>query len=185
MTERSTLARPYAEAAFQYAGERKALGAWSEMLQLAAAVAGDPQMAALADNPRLPRAEFIAFYLDVCGAAQGSATRKIDAACANFLRVLHENRRLVLLPEITRLYDELRAAAEARVEAEVASAFEIGDAQLKSIAAALKKRFGLDVTLTNRIDRSLVGGMVIRAGDLVIDGSVRGQLHALATHLTR
>jgi len=178
MTERSTLARPYAEAAFQFANERKALGPWSEMLRLAAAVAGDPQMAALADNPRLPRAEFIAFYLDVCG-------KKIDAACANFLRVLHENRRLALLPEITRLYDELRAEAESRVEAEVASAFEIGDAQLKSIAAALRKRFGRDVTLTTRIDPSLVGGVVIRAGDLVIDGSVRGQLHALATHLTR
>lgn len=178
MTERSTLARPYAEAAFQFASERKALGAWSEMLQLAAAVAGDPQMAALADNPRLPRTEFIAFFLDVCG-------KKLDAEAGNFLRVLHENRRLVLLPEIARLYDELRAEAESRVEAEVASAFEIGDAQLKSIAAALRKRFGRDVTLTTRIDPSLVGGVVIRAGDLVIDGSVRGQLHALATHLTR
>ena len=178
MTERSTLARPYAEAAFQFASERKALGAWSEMLRLAAAVASDPQMAALADNPRLPRAEFISFFLDVCG-------KRVDAEVGNFLRVLHENRRLVLLPEIARLYDELRAAAESRVEAEVASAFEIGDAQLKSIAAALKKRFGRDITLTTRIDPSLVGGVVIRAGDLVIDGSVRGQLHALATHLTR
>lgn len=178
MTERSTLARPYAEAAFQFARERQALGRWSEMLHFAAAVASDPQMAALADNPRLPRAEFIGFFLEVCG-------NKIDAEAGNFLRVLHENRRLALLPEIARLYDELRAEAEARVEAEVASPFAIDGAQLERIAAALKKRFGREVTLTTRIDPSLVGGAVIRAGDLVIDGSVRGQLHALATHLTR
>lgn len=178
MTERTTLARPYAEAAFRLAGERKNLAGWSEMLKLAAAVAADPQMARLIDNPRVPRARFVEFFLDVCG-------KKLDKDGANFVRLLAENRRIALLPEIAALYEALRAAAEARVEAEVVSAAEVGAEQLKAIAAALKKRLGRDVTLATRIDPSLVGGIVIRAGDLVIDGSVQGRLRALATHLNR
>jgi F-type H+-transporting ATPase subunit delta len=176
--ERTTLARPYAEAVFRLARERQNLAAWSETLKLAAAVAADPQMTRLIDNPRVPRARFVEFFLDVCG-------KKIDADGANLVRLLAENRRLALLPEIAALYEELRATAEARVEAEVVSAIEVSAAQLKTIAAALKKRLGREVTLATRLDPSLVGGIVIRAGDLVIDGSVRGKLQLLATHLTK
>ncbi len=193
--ERSTLARPYAEAVFRLALERKTLTVWSEMLQLAAAVAADPQVAALTDNPRVPRERFVAFFLDVCGDAQGSvsvaggrtpgATKKLDKDAANFIQLLSENHRLVLLPEIAALYEKLRAQAEGRVEAEVISASAVSDAQLKDIAVALKKRFGLDIDLSTRIDPALIGGIVIRAGDLVIDGSVQGKLRALATHLNR
>ena len=191
--ERRTLARPYAEAVFRLAQERKTLKAWSEMLQLAAAVSADPQVAALIDSPRVPRERFIAFFLDVCGDAQGSAsvaggttpgaTKKLDKDAANFIHLLSENHRLVLLPEITALYELLRAQAEGRVEAEVISAAAVSEAQLKDIAAALKKRLGRDIDLSTRIDPALIGGIVIRAGDLVIDGSVQGKLHALATHL--
>jgi F-type H+-transporting ATPase subunit delta len=176
--ERTTLARPYAEAVFRLARERRALAQWSEMLRLAAAVACDPQMNRLIDNPRVPRARFVEFFLDVVG-------KKVDADGGNFIRLLAENRRVQLLPEIAALFEELRAGAEARVEAEVISATAVGAEQLKAIAAALKKRLGLDVSLATRIDPSLVGGIVIRAGDLVIDGSVRGKLQALATHLTK
>lgn len=176
MTERTTLARPYAEAVFRLARERQTLGAWSEMLQLATAVAADPQVAALIDNPRVPRERFVAFFLEVCG-------KNLDKDAANFIRLLSENRRLVLLPEITALYELLRAQTEGRVEAEVVSASAVSAAQLKDIAAALKKRLGRDIDLSSRIDPTLIGGIVIRAGDLVIDGSVQGKLRALATHL--
>jgi F-type H+-transporting ATPase subunit delta len=176
MTERTTLARPYAEAVFRLARERKTLGAWSEMLQLSAVVAADPQVAALIDNPRVPRERFVAFFLDVTG-------KKLDKDAANFIRLLSENHRLVLLPEITVLYELLRAQIEGRVEAEVVSASAVSAAQLKDIAAALKKRLGRDIDLSTRIDPALIGGIVIRAGDLVIDGSVQGKLRALATHL--
>ena len=174
--ERRTLARPYAEAVFRLASERKTLKAWSEMLQLAATVAADPQVAALIDNPRVARERFVAFFLDVCA-------KKLDQDAANFIRLLSENHRLVLLPEITALYELLRAQAEGRVEAEVISASAVSAAQLKDIAAALKKRLGRDIDLSTRIDPALIGGIVIRAGDLVIDGSVQGKLRALATHL--
>jgi F-type H+-transporting ATPase subunit delta len=176
MTERTTLARPYAEAVFRLARERQALKAWSEMLQLAAAVAADPQVAALVDNPRVPRERFVEFFLDVSG-------KRLDKDAANLVRLLSENHRLVLLPEIAALYESLRARDENRVEAEVVSASAVSDTQLKDIAAALKKRLGRDIDLSTRIDPALIGGIVIRAGDLVIDGSVQGKLRALATHL--
>ncbi len=176
--ERTTLARPYAEAVFRLARERQNLAAWSEMLALAAAVARDPQMSRLVDNPRVPRERFVEFFLDVCG-------KKLDQDGGNFIRLLTENHRLALLPEIATLFEALRADAETRVEAEVVSATAVGAEQLKTIAAALKQRLGRDVTLATRLDPSLIGGIVIRAGDLVIDGSVRGKLSALATHLTR
>lgn len=176
--ERTTLARPYAEAAFRLAQERKALAGWSEMLKLASTVAADPQMSRLIDNPRVPRERFVEFFLDVCG-------KKLDKDGANFIRLLTENHRLRLLPEISALFEARRAEAELRVEAEVVSATAVSAEQLKTIAAALKQRLGRDVTLATHLDPSLVGGIVIRAGDLVIDGSVRGKLQALATHLTK
>jgi F-type H+-transporting ATPase subunit delta len=178
MTERTTLARPYAEAVFRLASERKTLKVWSEMLQLAAAVAADPQVAALTDNPRVARERFVDFFLDICA-------KKLDQDAANFIRLLSENHRLALLPEIAALYELLRAQAEGRVEAEVISASAVSATQLDEIAAALKKRLGRDIDLSTRIDPALIGGVVIRAGDLVIDGSVQGKLRALATHLNR
>jgi len=176
--ERTTLARPYAEAVFRLASERRNLAGWSDMLKLASTVASDPQMSRLIDNPRVPRERFVEFFLDVCG-------KKLDHDGGNFIRLLAENRRVQLLPEITSLFETLRATAESRVDAEVVSATAVSAEQLKSIAAALKKRLGREVSLATRVDPSLVGGIVIRAGDLVIDGSVRGKLGALATHLTR
>jgi len=176
--ERTTLARPYAEAVFRLARERKVLADWSAMLQFAAAVVRDPQMSRLIDNPRVSRERFVSFFLDVCG-------KKLDKDGGNFIRILAENHRIQLLPEITALYETLRADAESRVEAEVISATAVSADQLKTIAAALKKRLGRDVTLATRLDPSLIGGIVIRAGDLVIDGSVHGRLEALATYLNR
>ncbi|HCU53063.1 MAG TPA: F0F1 ATP synthase subunit delta [Gammaproteobacteria bacterium] len=178
MTERTTLARPYAEAVFRLASEHKALKQWSEMLQLAVAVMQDPQVAVLVENPRVPRTRFVEFFLDICG-------KRLDRDGANLIRLLSENHRLALLPEIVALYEAMRASAESRIEAEVISAYAIDEPQLVAIAGALKRRLGCDIDLVTRIDPALLGGIVIRAGDLVIDGSVQGKLHALATHLNR
>jgi F-type H+-transporting ATPase subunit delta len=178
MTERATLARPYAEAVYRLASQRKALKPWSEMLQLAVAVTQDPQVVALAENPRVPRTRFVDFLLNVCG-------KQLDNEGANFIRLLSENHRLELLPVITVLYEELRASAEGRIEVEVVSAYEISATQIKAIAGALKRRLGRDIDLATRIDPALLGGIVVHAGDLVIDGSVHGKLRALATYLNR
>ena len=123
MSENITLARPYAEAAFGLAQDNKALKQWSEMLGLAAAVAADAQVARLAMDPRVARERFTQLFLDICGDA-------LTKEGANFIRVLQENRRLHLLPEIVRLFEQRRADAEGRIEAQVISAFDITPAWL-------------------------------------------------------
>jgi len=194
MAEKQTAARPYAEAVFALAQERKALKDWSGMLALLAAVAQDANIQRLAHDPRVERARLLALLLDIAGDVQGrtsvagdrtsGATKNINAEGANFVRLLVENRRLTLLPEIAAIYESLKAEAEARVEASVTSAFPLDAAQLKTLEQGLQRRFGRAVHLTATVDASLVGGVVIRAGDLVIDGSVRGRLTGLATELS-
>jgi len=178
MSEYSTLARPYAEAVFRIAKERGEFDKWSAMLALAAAVAADAQLIALSDDPRVARARFTQLFLDVCG-------RNLNKEGESFVRLLQENRRINLLPEIARQFEQLKADAEGRVDAEVISAFDLEPAQLKTIVAALGKRLNRKINLASRVDKSLVGGIIIRAGDLVIDGSVRGRLRALASYLNR
>ena len=178
MSEKITLARPYAEAVFRLAQESKALKKWSGMLEFVSAVAMDSQVARLATDPRVERDRFTRMLLDICG-------KNLNKEGENFLRVLQENRRLELLPEIAQLFEKLRAEAEGRIEARVVSAFEIKAEQQKKIAAALKARFGREVDLVATVDPALIGGIIIRAGDLVIDGSVQGRLRALVSHLNR
>lgn len=177
MAEKQTLARPYAEAVFELAQARDALKPWSEMLAFVTAVAADESMQRLAADPRVDRARFRELFLDVCG-------KHLDDAGANFVRLLVENRRLNLLPEIVTQYETLKAEAEARVEATVTSAFALEPEQLKTLSEALKRKLGREVNLTAQVDKTLMGGIVIRAGDLVIDGSVRGRLADLATHMS-
>lgn len=177
MAEKQTTARPYAEAAFALATERGALGAWSEMLGFIRAVAGDAHMARLASDPRADRARFVELFLDVCG-------QRLTAEGANFVRLLAENRRLDLMPEIVAHFEQRRAEAERRIEADVVSAFALEASQIEHLEQALKRRFGREVRVNARVDAALVGGIVIRAGDTVIDGSVRGRLAALASHMS-
>lgn len=177
MAEKQTLARPYAEAVFELAKARNELKKWSEMLGLIAAVAADENVTRLAHDPRVDRTRFLALFLGVCD-------RQIDEAGANFVRLLVDNRRLALLPEIVTQFEALRAEAEARVEATVVSAFPLETAQLERIREALRRKLGREVNLTAQVDKALVGGIVIRAGDLVIDGSVRARLQELAAHLS-
>ena len=177
MAEKQTLARPYAEAVFELAKGSNALKPWSGMLALIAAVAADENMQRLAADPRVDRGRFRDLFLDVC-------SKNLDEAGANFVRLLVENRRLNLMPEIVAQYETLKAEAEARIEATVVSAFALEPGQMKSLSEALKRRLGREVNITAQVDKTLLGGIVIRAGDLVIDGSVRGRLADLATHMS-
>lgn len=176
MAESTTIARPYAQAVFKLAQQQQALPAWSDMLGLAAHMAVDPGMRKLLDNPRVTPAQLAELFVDVCG-------ERLNEAGRNLIRLLAERRRLVVLPEIFGMYEQLKNHAEGAIQAQLITAFPATDAQKQTIAAALKQRFGRDVQLEYITDPTLVGGAVVRAGDLVIDGSVRGKLARLGTAL--
>jgi len=177
VAEKQTTARPYAEAAFQLAKQRNALKAWSDMLGLIGAVAVDENVARLAADPRTDQAHFLELFLGICA-------KNVDAEAANFVRLVVENRRLGLLPEIVAQFEKLRAEAESRVEASVVSAFALDDGQLTTLEQALTRKLGREVRLSAHVDKSLVGGVVIRAGDLVIDGSLKGRLQEMAFYIS-
>jgi F-type H+-transporting ATPase subunit delta len=176
MAETITIARPYAQAIFALAQEQGDLKGWSEMLQYAAAIASDPQMVALIDSPSYDNAQAGDLFIEVCG-------DKLNDAGKNMIHALADNDRLTALPEVAELFEAERAAVEGTIVAEVTSATTLNKAQEKSIAESLTKRLGREVTLECKIDESLLGGAIIRAGDVVIDGSVVGKLEKLATAL--
>lgn len=177
MSELTTAARPYARAAYDTANTHSEQQQWTDMLVFMAAVAYDPTMTALLDSPGLSQAQSAEMFIKVC-------EDKVDQRAKNFIKLLAENDRIKLLPEIAALYEHYRAEAEGSIDAEVISASETSDAQLAKISAALKKRLGKEVRLTSKIDPTLIGGAIIRAGDMVIDGSVSGRLTKLSTTLT-
>ena len=176
MAEKSTIARPYAQAAFSMAETQGALKKWSDMLQLIAAVASDDAMQGLIGNPSIDSKKLVDTFVGICGDG-------LDQYGQNFVRVLAENKRLDVMPEIADLYELKRAEAESTIEAEVTSATPMSEAQQAQLVAALKKRLGREVTLVTRTDDSIIGGAIVRAGDLVIDASVTGQLEKLANTL--
>jgi len=178
MAENSTIARPYAQAAFDIANEKGDLKSWSDMLQLIAAVTSDAVMSDMISNPSIEREKITDIIVDVCA-------DNLNDTAKNFVKVLADNGRLNVAAEIALGFEEHRAEAEKTVKAEVTSAFPLSDAQTKSITDALKKRLGREVTLVTSIDETIVGGAIIRAGDLMIDGSVNGQLDKLATTLMK
>ena len=178
MAERATIARPYAKAAFEYAREANAFAAWSQGLESAAQIVADPSVAPLTKSPQWPMANLVSLITDVAG-------DKLDAGMQNFVRVLAENHRLLLLPEIAAHYEELRAAVENTLDVEVISAVTLSDAQADKLKQALSTRLKRTVRMQNSVDSTLLGGAVVRAGDLVIDGSLKGRLERLATDLTR
>ncbi|MGN7726372.1 F0F1 ATP synthase subunit delta [Luteimonas sp. 22616] len=173
MSQALTLARPYARAAFSIARDGGKFAEWSNALGFAARVAADPQVAGLLGNPRLADTDAVAL-LSPDGA---------EPLFGDFLALLADNRRLVLLPEIAGLYEDLRAEAERVVKARVTSATALPAGELDTIKAALKKRFGREVEVESAVDASLIGGAVIDAGDVVIDGSLKGKLERLQTAL--
>lgn len=173
MAELSTLARPYAKAAFNCAQQASDLNGWEATLATAAAVSENEKIAELLDNPQLSGEARAEIFLSVC--ADG-----FSLPMQNFIHLLAKNNRLPLLPEIFVLFSALKAQAEATLEVEVVSALALDDAQTQSLAQALGKKFEREVHLHTSIDETLLGGVIIRAGDTVIDGSVRGRLAKLA-----
>jgi len=177
MAEPITVARPYAQAVFRLARETGRLDAWQDRLDLLAAIADHPDMARLIGDPRLTRKQLADLVLEIAG-------ERLDEPGRNFVRLLAENRRLALLPQIRELYSALRHAAEGEVDVELVTAREVPEDLVRQIAEALRRRLDRQVSLSTRIDPALLGGAVIRAGDLVIDGSVRGRLQRLAQTLS-
>ena len=174
--ERSTLARPYADAVAKLAGESSAWSAWSERLGLLAMVAADDQIQSLASNPAIPAARLSEVILAVCDG-------KLGAEGANLVGLLSENKRLNLLPEIVQLFEAMKATQEGVLEAHVTTAFELSAAQMAGLLAKLEAKFGRKVTATQSVDSELIGGVVIQVGDEVMDASVRGGLENLAVTL--
>ena len=174
MSQNLTLARPYARAAFSLAQDAGRTTEWSQALAFAARIAADPQAQVLLAHPRLSSDEAVALI-----APDGA-----DEGFVRFLALLAENRRLPLLADIAGLFEQQRAEANRVVKARVTAASELPATELSTIRAALQKRFGRDVEIETAIDASLIGGAVIDAGDVVIDGSLKGQLAQLQNALT-
>ena len=176
MAELVTIARPYAEAVFRLAKDDNAFDDWSRMLQMAAAVAQDAQMVALIADPKVNAGDVSRVFLGVCDTG-------LTAAGKNFVKVLIENDRLSVLSQIANLYEGLKREHQNEVEAMISSAFPLNDVQVQELVAGLEKRFGHKVKATTQVDASLIGGARIAVGDVVIDGSVSGQLQKMASAL--
>jgi len=176
MINTQTLARPYAKAAFEFASAAGRIDAWSGMLSLAEVAVDVPQVTELLKNPRLTSESKVQTLVQLFGS-------DIDEAFRNFVSTLGDNDRLDVLPTIRELFEELKAEAEKTLDVEVQTAFELTSVQLQTLAAALSKRLDRTVNPQQVVNPALIGGVVIRAGDVVVDGSVRGKLSQLAESL--
>lgn len=176
MSEAITIARPYAQAAFEEAQNKSDLKGWSEMLLSLAEAVSHPEIRAVVTSPRVARQQ-LENLMDGLLGGQAKAQQR------NFIRVLVDNQRLLVLPEIAAIFETLRAEAEKTVNVVVDSAFELSPAQQEKITKSLKVRLGREIKLVCNINKELLGGIVIRAGDKVIDGSARTRLGEMANAL--
>jgi F-type H+-transporting ATPase subunit delta len=176
MAELSTLARPYARAAFEYAAQAGELQSWSDSLSTAGSVAQQSNVVDLLSSPSVTAQQQATALIEICGDA-------LDEKGQNFLTVLSENHRLQLLPEISLQFDILKANREKSVDVELVAAHELDAEQQQKLSEALSAKLERKVNMQVSLDKSLLGGAVIRAGDLVIDGSIRGRLAKLAESL--
>jgi F-type H+-transporting ATPase subunit delta len=177
MAERTTTARPYAKAIFALARKGNTLAATSASLRRAAEVVADPRVHALLGSPHVTAPQLAELVIGVTGAG-------LDEFGRNFVTLLAQNRRLGFLPEIAAVFEQMKAEVENSVDVEVISATALSSDQESRYAAALQKKLGRSVRLHTKVDGSLLGGAVLKAGDLVIDGSIKGRLERLATELT-
>jgi F-type H+-transporting ATPase subunit delta len=180
MAENVTLARPYAEAAFQLAKSGNALATWSDVLARLSAVAARPEMEECIGNPRLSPEQLAQLCLDVTAS---DAKLNLSADQQNFVRVLADNDRLIVLQEIAELFNELKHGHEGVKDAEITSAFALDDSTLGTLVADLERKFACRIKASVKVDAELIGGVRIAVGDEVIDASVRGKLAAMATAL--
>ena len=185
MADNNTIARPYARAAFELAGEKKDLTGWSAALDAAKAVLADGQVVKFLANPRLSDEQKLGFLTELFQSTDGkdSVLGGGNQQGSNFLKLLLEYGRVSVLPEIAEHFDAFKAAVENTVDVTVTSAARMSATQEKTVVAALEKRLGRSINLSTEIDENLIGGAVIRAGDVVIDGSLRARLQGLANAL--
>jgi F-type H+-transporting ATPase subunit delta len=172
MAELNTVARPYTKAVFEFARDAGTIQNWSESLNDAAQVASDDVMKSILGNPALTS--------DAKADAFISVLDNLDDSGQNFIRLLAENKRLALIPEIAVQFEQLKANQESNVEIDVTTAYELDEQQQQKLTQALSAKLGRDVALSSTIDKSILGGVVIRTQDLVIDGSVRAKIAKLA-----
>lgn len=173
MAELITLARPYARAAFEYADAANTLEAWSKALGLTAAVAQQEAVAKLLGSPSYTAEKKAEAFIEICG-------EELDAQAKNFVKVLADNARIALLPQISQLFDAFKANKEKSVDVELSTARELPAELQDKLAKALSSNLDREVKLQVQVDAELLGGVVVRAGDTIIDGSVRGRLAKLA-----
>jgi len=176
MSELTTTARPYARAIFELAHESGRLSEWSATLQFMAAVVANEDARHMLDNPKLTKQEAADILLTLCG-------EQLDEQGQNLVKLLAENSRIAEIPEISTLFEASKAEVEGSIEVQITSAFEMGDSALAKMSDALKVKLGREVNLTVTIDTSIIGGVIIRAGDMVIDGSIQGRLQSMTQAL--
>ena len=177
MAEISTIARPYAVAAYKLGREQKSLAQWSEMLSFATAVASDAQMQAYIQDPKVVSSELQAAFLKVCG-------DKLNEQGQNLIKVLVEYGRMSILPAITEAFEELKALDEGTLDAQIIAAAKPSAAEVKDLVKRLEAKFGKKIEANVSVDSELIGGIKIIVGDTVIDASVKGQLQNLAYTLS-
>jgi len=176
MAELTTIARPYAEAAFALAREGNALPVWSQMLRLTSAVVADPRVAKALDNPALDAGAKESLLLSLCGESLNTEGR-------SFVRVLVEGERIAVLPQIQRMFEALKDSADGVAKATIETAFPFQGNELAELTSALEKRFGRTIEATVTVKPELIGGARVTVGDTVIDASVQEQLRAMAAQL--
>ena len=178
MADFTTAARPYANAVYDIANETGSLDSWSDALANLAAVVSDAQISDLLDSPETGKAEKAQLVLQVL-------CDNLDQQQQNLVKLMAENGRLKLMPDVVEQYEVARAKAENKIEAEVISAFELTAEQTSELVNTLKNKLGCEVTVTTTINESLIGGVIIKAGDTIIDASMKSQLDSLALSLGR
>ena len=174
MSELTTAARPYARAVFEMAESASSLGEWSDMLSFMGSIAGNEEVSALLATPKMAKQAGADAFVKLCDG-------KLNEQAENLVSMLAENDRLTLLPEMSAIYEVLKDEAEGSVEALVTSAQVLTETEEKSISEALKKRLGRDVKIKVSVDETLLGGAIIQAGDLVIDGTLKGRLSKMTS----
>jgi F-type H+-transporting ATPase subunit delta len=178
MAGTSSLARPYAQAVFELAKESKDFKTWSDALAFMAALLRDESILALVNNPRVEQERLAKLFDELCH-------DRVPENGRNLLRLMIANRRLAAMPDLATQYEAMRAEEEGTIDAQVRSAKPLSDEQKAKLSKALEKRLGRKVNLTVQEDDSLLGGAIIQAGDMVIDGSATGRLEKLASVLNR
>lgn len=173
MLEKKTIARPYAQAAFEQASEENDLTGWSEALSILAMITSDEQMKKLMHDPRVSNDQIQAMVTELAGDI-------LTNTKTNFVKILVESDRLMLCPEISQIFDEKKADAQKHASIQVVSAYEMDESEKQKIAEAMKKKLGRSVEVTSEQDPGLIGGMVVKSGDMVIDLSIRGRLNKMA-----